>query len=257
MKTVVGNWKMEVGTRESIALARGALLTLRGKRVLPELIVCPPFVALGEVRKVVARSHVSLGAQDLFFEESGAYTGEISPRMLEEHGVSHVIVGHSERRAIFGESDEMVNKKALTALGHGLVPIICVGESKEQREAGEAMAVVEAQVRAVLNDVHLRSKDELMIAYEPIWAIGTGSAATPADAIEMHNLIRRVVDELLAGQEGTVKILYGGSVNDQNAYSFLREQEVDGVLVGGASVKMSQFTKIVDAAGDIMEGLSG
>lgn len=255
MKTVIGNWKMEVGTRESIALARGALLSVRGKRVIPELIICPPFTALSEVRKVVARSSVSLGAQDMFWEDSGAYTGEVSPRMLEEHGVSHVILGHSERRQILGEIDEMINKKADTALGHGLTPIICIGETKEQRDAGEAQSVVENQVRAVLKDLVLKGKDEIMLAYEPIWAIGSGESAQATDAIEMHKVIRRIVNDVM-GEGAKVKILYGGSVNDENAYSFLRESEIDGVLVGGASVKMSQFTKIVDAAADVMEGMN-
>ncbi len=256
MKTIIGNWKMEVGTRESIALARGSLLAVRGKKTIPELVVCPPFVALSEVRKVVARSHVALGAQNMNAEEKGAFTGEISARMLTEHGVTHVLIGHSERRRLFGETNETVNKKIQTALAHGLIPVVCVGESKTDRDGGRQIQVVAEQIRAAFSGISLRAKDRVYIAYEPVWAIGTGSAALPSDAVDMHMQIRAIAKELFHGmQNGQIQILYGGSVDDQNAYRFLRESEVDGLLVGGASVKLSQFAKIVADACDVLEGL--
>lgn len=254
MKTLIANWKMNVGTRESVALARGVLLAMRGKKVLPELIACPPFVALSEVRKIVARTHVSLGAQDMFWEETGAFTGEISGRMLTELGVSHVILGHSERRTL-GESNENVNKKVLSALAQGMVPIVCVGEGKEDRADGRAQEVVTEQLRGSLHGLSLRHKDKLFIAYEPVWAIGTGEAAQPQDAVEMHTHIRSLIQEMIPGiRDGQFAVLYGGSVDGQNAYGFLREQEVNGLLVGGASVKLNEFSKILSAAIDAIEG---
>ncbi|OGM00556.1 triose-phosphate isomerase [Candidatus Uhrbacteria bacterium RIFOXYC12_FULL_57_11] len=254
MKTIVGNWKMNVGTRESVALARGVLLALRGKKRLPEVALCPPFTALGEVRKVVARSHASLGAQNVAAEEQGAFTGEISTRMLVELGVTHVIVGHSERRHLFGETDASVNQKVIRTLSAGMVPIVCVGEGAADRAAGKERDVVAAQLRGALADLHLRHKERILFAYEPVWAIGSGTSDTPADAVAMHAWIRSLVPELLPGiKPEQVAVLYGGSIDGSNAYLFLREDEVDGLLVGGASVKLSEFTKILDAAADVLD----
>ena len=253
-KIIVGNWKMNIGTRESIALARAVLLSLRGKKTVPDVVVCPPFVALGEVRKAVAKSRVALGAQNVFWEDQGAFTGEVSPRMLVELGVSHVIIGHSERRGHLRETDDMVHAKVMAALRHRLTPILCVGETSEQRKRGEAEQVVADQVRAALRHAKV-GRERLLVAYEPIWAIGTGEAATPEDAVTMHELIRRVLqEELSADAAAGTKILYGGSVDGTNAYAFLREPMVQGVLVGGASVKITQFTEIVSAAIDAAEG---
>lgn len=253
MKTVIGNWKMNVGVRESVALARGVLYALRGKRVIPEVVLCPSYTALSEVRKVVARSSVSLGAQNMHWEEKGAFTGEVSARMLEEVGVSHVILGHSERRQLLGEADEMIGKKVAQALDKGFVPVLCVGETKEEREAGEEKEIVRTQLKKALQNVRLSKKAKLFIAYEPIWAIGTGKTATVAEAIEMHALIREIAGEILGGAEA-VQVLYGGSINNDNAYEFLREEEVDGVLVGGASVKLSQMREVLEAATEAVEG---
>lgn len=253
MKTIIGNWKMKVGTRESVALARGVIMTLRGKKTLPEVIICPPFVAFSEVRKVVARSQVQMGAQDVFWEEEGSFTGEISPRMMSELGVNYAIIGHSERRRLLNETDEMINKKIREAKGEGLIPILCVGENKEQRDAGQAFDIVAAQLHEGLTGIKFRDKDKLFLAYEPIWAIGTGQAAFSDDAVEMHSFIRQHLKEILKNNP-EVKILYGGSVDGENAYSFLREPEVDGVLVGSASVKLVQFGKIINAAIEVMEG---
>ncbi|MBU0645944.1 triose-phosphate isomerase [Patescibacteria group bacterium] len=253
MKTVVGNWKMKVGTRESVALARGVIMALRGKKILPEVIICPPFVAFSEVRKVVARSRVQMGAQDVFWEEEGSFTGEISPRMMSELGVTHALIGHSERRSLLNETDEMVNKKIREAKDEGLIPILCVGENQEQRAAGKDFDIVAAQLHQGLTGIRFRPKDQLYVAYEPIWAIGTGEAAHPADAVEMHSFIRKHLKEILKNNP-SVKILYGGSVDGENVYSFLREPEVDGVLVGGASVKLAQFGQIINSAIEAMEG---
>jgi triosephosphate isomerase len=254
MKTIIANWKMNVGTRESVALARGVLLALRGKKVLPEIVACAPFVALSEMRKVVARTHVALGAQDVFWEDSGAFTGEISARMLAELGVTHVIIGHSERRAM-GESDDMINKKVIAALAQGLTPILCVGESKAQRDAGETGDVIANQLRGALHGLHTRHKDKLLVAYEPVWAIGTGDAAQPAGVVQVHAQIRSLVSELLPGiKPMQYAVLYGGSVDAQNAYGFLREPEINGLLVGGASVNLSEFSKVLAAAMDAIEG---
>jgi triosephosphate isomerase len=254
MKTIIANWKMNVGVRESVALARGTLLTLRGRKVIPDMVICPPFVALGEVRKVVARSSASLGAQNMFWEETGSYTGETSTRMLQELHVSHVLIGHSERRGILGETDEMVNKKVLRALDTQLVPVLCLGETADQREQGETREVVQTQLTTALAGVRLKSGQKLFVAYEPIWAIGSGNSATVADVVEVHAFIRSLLNEFFPdAHERQLSVLYGGSVNADNAYGLLRESEVDGVLVGGASVKINQFKGVVQAAAEVLE----
>ena len=254
MKTIVANWKMNVGVRESVALARGTLLTLRGRKLVPELVICPPFVALSEVRKVVARSAAALGAQNVFWEDSGAYTGEISPRMLVELGVTHAIVGHSERRTILGETDEMVNKKVLHTLASKITPIVCVGESRAEHQAGKTQEAVLHQLKTALSGVRLRVTDRLLIAYEPLWAIGSGQAASVSEIVETHTFIRSVLQELFHERgAGQMRVLYGGSVDGENAYGFLREPQVDGVLVGSASVKINQFKDIVHAACEVLE----
>lgn len=251
MKIVIGNWKMNVGTRESVALARGVLLALRGSKTLPETIVCPPFVALADVRKIVARTHVSLGAQAMHPDESGAFTGEISARMLEELGVTHVILGHSERRAM-GETDAYVQRAVQTAFARGLTPIVCVGESREERESGTAAARVTAQVHAALRGVAPKRDAHLLIAYEPLWAIGSGTPCTPAEAVLMLETIRAAAHDVLPIL--TPRLIYGGSVNGENSYSYLREARIDGVLVGGASIRLNEFSEILRAAIDATEG---
>lgn len=238
MKTVIANWKMQVGVRESVALARGTLLTLRGRRVSPEVVICPPFVALSEVRKVVARSSVALGAQNMSWEASGAFTGEVSSRMLSELSVSHVIIGHSERRELLMEGDEMIQKKVRQALSAGLIPVICVSALE--------------QVQSALEGISLRSGDQVFIAYEPLEAIGSGNPASVESVVEMFGQIRGVLDAMF-GTSSAFRLLYGGSVTGENAYGFLREPSVDGVLVGGASVKINQFKEVVSAAAEVIE----
>jgi triosephosphate isomerase len=256
MKTVIGNYKMNLGIRGSAAVARGTLMALRGEEHLPEVILCPSFTALSEVRKVIARSKIELGAQNMAWEKQGAYTGEVSPRMLDEVNVEYVILGHSERRAYFCEDDEMVNKKVKAAYQNRFTPIVCIGESAEERDAGETQDKVAAQLREGLKGVTLSSRQRLLIAYEPIWAIGSGEPATPSDVAEVHEYIRGIAEEIVEPKgDDQLQVLYGGSVDGENAYSFLREEEIDGVLVGGASIKLNEFVAILDAAGDVLEGL--
>ena len=257
MKTIIGNWKMQVGVRESVALARASMLLLRGKKHVPNFVICPPFVALSEVRKVVARSAVHLGAQNISWEEQGAMTGEISARMLTEVGATHVIIGHSERRQQLNETDAMIHGKIVKALEHQLIPVVCVGETAEDRKQGKTKKVITTQLTRAFNSVRLRSKDQLIIAYEPVWAIGTGETPTVSEVIETHNYIREILNLALPNTpKERIQVLYGGSVNKGNAYPLLRESEIDGVLVGGASVKINQLSEIVDAAIQVLEAQS-
>ena len=248
---------MNLGVRESVALARASLLLLRGKKSLPHVILCPSFLALAEVHKVIARSSVTLGAQNVFSEEHGAFTGEVSVRMLTEVGVSHVIVGHSERRQLFSETNEQVNKKVLKLLEHNLVPILCIGETKEERDGGHAKSRVTHQLSAAMKQVHLKHGERVLIAYEPVWAIGTGVTPTVQEVVEMHTFIREVIDDLYpSAPAGQFSVLYGGSVNGENAYQLLREPSIEGVLVGGASIKIHELKTIVDAASSVLEALT-
>ncbi len=254
MKTIVANWKMNVGVRESVALARASLLLLRGKRTVPDLVLASPQATLSEVRKVLARSSASLGAQNMASEEKGAFTGETSVRILSELGVTHVILGHSERRELFFETDEMVNQKVVLALKNKIVPIICIGETKEEKNAGKTRDVIKTQMAKALNSVKLRSSNKIIIAYEPRWAIGTGDVPDVNEVLEIHQFIREILSVTFStSSPEQFSVLYGGSVNKENAYSFLREDEVDGILVGGASVKINQFKHVVDSAIDVLE----
>lgn len=254
MKTIIANWKMNVGVRESVALARGTLLLLRGRKFLPQTIICPSFIALSDVKKVVARSAVQLGAQTVSHESEGAYTGEVSARMLTELGVSHVIIGHSERRQQFRETDEMINKKMVQALSNHLIPILCVGEQATDREMHQEKNIVKQQLKYVLASIRLKSSDQFMIAYEPVWAIGTGVVAQLTDVLLMHEWIRLTLKEIFPSEESaSFSIVYGGSVEGVNAYPFLREQEIDGLLVGGASLKLHQLKEIIEAASSVIE----
>lgn len=254
MKTVIANWKMNVGVRESVALARGTLLTLRGRKTIPNLVICPSDIAISEVRKVIARSSASLGAQNVFWNSTGSHTGETSTRMLQEFGVTHVIIGHSERRQELGETDEMIQKKVQHVVSEQMIPILCIGETKEQRDASQARDVIQEQLSTALQGVRLRGGNKLFVAYEPIWAIGSGASASVGEVVEMHQFIRSVLAQMFPdAPKGQLSVLYGGSVNAENAYGLLRENEVDGVLVGGASVKLNQFKDVVGAAAEVLE----
>jgi triosephosphate isomerase (TIM) len=253
MKTIIGNWKMHLGIRESLAHARGVLRSMMGNEVLPEIVLCPSFTALSEVRKVLVRTRVALGAQTMGTERFGAFTGDVSVAQLDDAGCTFVLIGHSERRAMNGETDAVVNAKMKLVAQTSVIPVLCVGESKADRDAGNAETVVAAQLGAALRDVVFAgSAARLLVAYEPIWAIGSGKSATPADAVAMHKVIAAVLEKLLGKAHVDVQLLYGGSVDGTNAYQFLREPEIDGVLVGGASLKTQEFETIMFAARDVM-----
>ncbi|MFC1860123.1 triose-phosphate isomerase [Chloroflexota bacterium] len=248
---IAGNWKMNTTVSEAVALVTEMRQELDRVDNVDKLI-CPPFISLAAVRELIKGSSIKLGAQNIYFEEKGAYTGEISPLMVAEL-CEFVIIGHSERRQYFSETDEIVNKKIRAALKVGVKPILCVGEKLEENEAGRAEEIVSGQVRASLTGIDYPS--DLIIAYEPIWAIGTGKAATGKQANETIGLIRHTVVELYyesAGQD--VRILYGGSVNPANATEFISQPEIDGALIGGASLKAHQFLSIAKQAAEIRKG---
>jgi triosephosphate isomerase len=240
---IAGNWKMHKTIPEALDLVRELKELVKDVNDR-DILVCPPFTALYPVSRELEGSNIVLGGQNMYFEEQGAFTGEISPLMLKDAGCSHVILGHSERRHIFGETDELVNKKVLSAINHGLIPILCVGELLEERENGKTQEVVEKQVREGLKGVD--GNDEFVIAYEPVWAIGTGKTATPELAEEVHLFIRQVLSDMFGSEKAnSVRILYGGSVKPENAAGLLNMENIDGALVGGASLKAESFAKIV------------
>jgi triosephosphate isomerase len=240
---IAGNWKMNYGPDEARAFAAAILPGLQ-ELVTIERVLCPPFVSLPAVAEVIAGSDIRLGAQNMYFEEKGAYTGEISPTMLQ--GLcSYVILGHSERRGYFGETDELINRKVRAALVHGLRPIVCVGERLEQYEAGETEKTVIAQVRGSLGGLPREQVTEVVVAYEPVWAIGTGKAATAEGANQVIQLIRQILGDLY-GEDAAraIRIQYGGSVTAVNIAEFVAYADIDGALVGGASLK-PEFVEIV------------
>jgi len=242
---VVGNWKMFTTPAEGVDLVAdlaGRLGNLRGV----EVAVAPPFTSLAAVGPAIRGKGIQLSAQDLHWEERGAFTGAVSHGMLEALGCLYVIVGHSERRKHFGETDQQVNRKVLAALRGGLRPILCVGEEEGERAGGRLREVIRRQVSRALDEYPAGSAHHLAVAYEPVWAIGTGKAASPEDAAEAHDVIRRQLEKILGqGPSAAVRILYGGSVTGENVAGFVARPEVDGVLVGGASLKPADFAAIV------------
>jgi len=245
---VIGNWKMHGTQAEARALAAGVRDGLKRKPAAI-VVLCPPFTALPVVAQAVANSAIEIGAQNCHWDPSGAHTGEISIPMLAELGCRYVLVGHSERRKEMGETDEQINRKVQAVLAHGLVPVLCVGETEEERRQGLTFTTVEGQLRAGLNGVALEALTKVVLAYEPVWAIGTGVNATPAQAAEVHGYLRGLVSELSSKEVAhVVPVLYGGSVKADNAESLLGEPEIDGALVGGASLKAPEFIAIVKKA---------
>ncbi len=245
---VAGNWKMNKTVAETRALLSALIPGLRAVEGV-EKIVAPPFPALLAAREMLAGTDIGLSAQNMHWEESGAFTGEVAPGMVAEL-CRYVIIGHSERRAYFGETDESVNKKVAAALAHALVPIVCVGETLEQNQAGETAAVVSRQVSRGLGDVSLESPEGLMVAYEPVWAIGTGLACDPEAAQRVVAEVIRPALAALWGEETAqgVRVLYGGSVKPGNAAPFFAQPDIDGALVGGASLKAEAFLSIARTA---------
>jgi triosephosphate isomerase len=214
-----------------------------------DIVLIPPFTALADVRKAIAGSRVGLGGQDLFWEDQGAFTGEVSGPLLEDAGCSHVLVGHSERRQLFGETDALVNRKARAALRARLVPVVCVGETLQDREAGRTVDVVSRQIEESLEGLTAGDMGRVVLAYEPVWAIGTGRTASPAQAEEVHRFIRgRLLEKYGENAASCAIILYGGSVKASNTRSLLKERDIDGALVGGASLEAGSFVEIVKEA---------
>ncbi|MDA8425395.1 MAG: triose-phosphate isomerase [Treponema sp.] len=240
---IAGNWKMHKTVPESVALAKELVAGLRGCG--EKLLVAPAFTALAAVAEVVKGTNILLGAQNMGPEEQGAHTGEVSVLMLKDLGVKVVILGHSERRHSYGEGDELINKKVLLALRHGLEPILCVGETLEEREGGRLEAIVGSQVERGLAGVSAEALKNVTIAYEPVWAIGTGKTATPEDADAVHAYIRKVLARLYGEAAAkAVCIQYGGSVKADNAVQLMAKPNIDGALVGGASLKADAFVPI-------------
>ncbi len=243
MRLVAANWKMNKTVSETEDYIVEFLKSVKHPEDR-EVLICPPFTSLHVAGKLLQGSSVKLGAQNCYYEKKGAFTGEISIPMLRELGCEYVIIGHSERRHIFGESDELINRKLVACLEEGIRPILCVGEKLEEREAGMTFKVVETQLRLALSGIE-EYTDSLDIAYEPVWAIGTGVPATPEDAVSVHKFIGELLDKINPRREGKTRVLYGGSVKPDNAGDFMRHSEIEGFLVGGASLNPESFTKIV------------
>ncbi len=247
-KIIAGNWKMNKTIEEAVELAAAIKRDLADCKAV-DVVLCPPFTAIKSVSDVVSETLINVGAQNMSSEEEGAYTGEISHNMLKELFVRYVILGHSERREYYKENDYWINRKVLKALEKKLRPILCVGEKLEQREAGETEKVVEVQIREGLKGVPAEAYADVVIAYEPVWAIGTGKTATAEQAQEVHAFIRGLVREMVGDQAAqTVRIQYGGSMKPGNAPELLAQPDIDGGLIGGAALEASSFVGIVKAA---------
>jgi len=248
-KVIAGNWKMNNELKESEKLIVDLKNLLQKEKLNCDVIICPPFTSLSEASKLVNRSVIKLGAQNMHFEENGAYTGEISSSMLKSVGCEYVILGHSERRNIFGESDGTINKKIKKALTAGLKPIFCVGELLEERENGTTNDVIKRQLLQGLEGISAEEMKNIIVAYEPVWAIGTGKTATPAQAQEVHEFIRDLIeiDYSLEVAQNLI-IQYGGSVKPDNAKELLSQLDIDGALVGGACLKADSFLGIIKSA---------
>jgi triosephosphate isomerase (TIM) len=249
IKVIAGNWKMNKDLPQTEELVKGLNAALSFDLKGVKVILCPPFTSLETACRSAKGTSIALGAQNMYFEEEGAFTGEISAKMLKSVGCEYVILGHSERRQIFGESDEYINKKVKKAIASGLLPIVCVGETLEQRETNVTAKVVTTQVRGVLKDISADDVQKIILAYEPVWAIGTGRNATPQQAEEVHLLIRTLLAELYTSSIAqSIIIQYGGSVKPDNAVELLWQPNVDGALVGGACLKADSFSAIIKAA---------
>jgi triosephosphate isomerase len=252
MKYIIANWKIKLSPSQEIALAqKAASLNINQEKVTVSLN--PSFLSLLEVSKIIKNTSIKLGAQDCFWEDSGAYTGEVSPRHLKEIGCENVLVGHSERRAYLGESSTIVNKKIRAIVDVELCPVLCVGESAEQRRSGSKDHIIRRQVELGLHNINLTGSQKLIVAYEPIWAIGTGRPAMISDITYMHQVIYQALIDLFAKSlvENNTFILYGGSVDSSNIAEFFKQDLIDGVLVGGASLKIDEFTKIVEITNNL------
>ncbi len=246
-KIIAGNWKMNNDISATISLITELKKGI-SEKTNATVIVCPPFVSLETTQTLLKDSSIKFGAQNMYYEESGAFTGEISPLMLKSVGCEYVILGHSERRTIFNESDSLINKKIKAAIKHGLKPIFCIGETLEEREKGITFDVCERQVKNGLENIFENELDNLIIAYEPVWAIGTGKTATSDQAEEVHSFVRKLIEKMYSHNLAEkIVIQYGGSVKPENAKELLSQPNIDGALVGGACLKADSFLKIINA----------
>ncbi len=249
-RIIAGNWKMHKTADETRAFMKELSASLGEQEPSCEMVVAPPFTAIPAAVTAAEGTAIKVGGQNLHWEDAGAYTGEISGGMLKEIGCSHVIIGHSERREYFGETDESVNRKIAAALRHKLIPIFCVGERLEEREAGRTFDVVRIQVRSGLVKIRLPEPNGFVVAYEPVWAIGTGKTATPEQGQEVHAFIRAELSALVSREFADgVRVLYGGSVKPENTAGLMACNDIDGALVGGASLNSGDFMGIIHAAG--------
>lgn len=245
---IAGNWKMNKKAAEATALIE-AINEKAGSQTKVDVAVCPPFTALDAASKALAGSTVKLGAQNMYFEKSGAYTGEIAADMLKEFGCTYVILGHSERREYFKECNCLINKKVKAVLANGMNPILCVGEKLEEREAGKTLDIVSEQTVKGLEGLTAAEAEKVVIAYEPVWAIGTGKTATPAMAQEVHAAIRKILADTFGAEVAEkMQILYGGSMKPENADALLAEKDIDGGLIGGAALKADSFVALIESA---------
>lgn len=243
---IAGNWKLYKTTGEALELVNNLAPLVKQTQGV-EVIVAPVFTVLSEVARSLSGSNISLAGQDCFWEEEGAYTGEVSPKMLKDAGCGHVIIGHSERRQYFGETDETVNRKIQAALEGGLTVLFCIGETLEEREADKTFVVLKKQVSGGLAGITKDQLDKIIVAYEPVWAIGTGRTATENQAQEAHSFIREFLSGLFdKGTADAIRILYGGSVKPENIKGLMVQPDIDGALVGGASLKAESFAAIVN-----------
>jgi triosephosphate isomerase len=241
---MAGNWKMNKTILEAVSVVKslkGAVAGVDGV----EILLCPSFTALYAVSSEVKGSNINIGAQNLFWETKGAFTGEVSPAMLKDTGCSYVLVGHSERRQYFGETNETVNKKTKAALAIGLIPVVCIGETLSQRESDITFQVIEKQIKEGLAGLTPEQASLVVIAYEPVWAIGTGKTAAPDQAQEVHAFVRKIYAQTYKEAADKVRILYGGSVNPANVSELMKQPDIDGGLVGGASLEAESFAKLV------------
>ena len=241
---IIGNWKMNKDLDEAKKLVKEIVSEKLDNNV--EKVVCVPFVYVTEVRKLLEGTDVGLGVQNMFFETKGAFTGEISPVMLKSCGVSYVILGHSERRTIFNETDEIINKKVKSALQYKLIPILCCGETLEERNLGIEKDIVEKQIRNTLDDISVNDIEKVIIAYEPIWAIGTGLTASSDDAENMIKFIREILYDIYGNLSENIRIQYGGSVKPNNIKDLMQKENVDGALVGGACLESASFCELIN-----------
>jgi triosephosphate isomerase (TIM) len=253
---IAGNWKMNNTIDESKNLVntiKAGVHQITGV----DILVCPPFTALQAVADCLERSNVEIGAQNMYSAISGAFTGEVSPSMIKDIGCRFVILGHSERRTIFKETDAVVNEKVKLALQYNLVPIVCIGETLQEREKGAAKDVVKAQMLGSLKDIGIDQIDSVVLAYEPVWAIGTGKTATPAQAEEVHRFIRQQLKQMYdASRAESVRILYGGSMKPENVVDLMKQENIDGGLIGGAALKAESFIQMIAKTKELIDELN-